>query len=114
MVDKCFTGKPIFGVYIVTIIATLNFVALALISHWGSVYVSLLLLLAGALNCGPDALLTGHLTNINPIFHSLQHCQISYLHSRFSIYWVLKLDLKFSVIQDIKFFKLLLFAYTTH
>ena len=58
-VDNFFPKKPIWGVYHMTILSVLVFLALSFAAQWGMIYVSLLLILAGATNCGPDALLTG-------------------------------------------------------
>ena len=43
-------------------LGTLVFAALAVVASWGVVYCAVLLLLAGAVNCGPDSLLTGSVT----------------------------------------------------
>ena len=61
-VDKYHSKRPLWGIYQITMLGTLSFILMAFIAQWGSLYVSILLLLAGAANCGPDALLTGSVT----------------------------------------------------
>lgn len=42
----------------------MTFILLAFIGRWGSLYVSILLIMAGIANCGPDALLAGSVTAV--------------------------------------------------
>ena len=41
---------------------TLVFGLMAVIASWGVIYCSVLLILAGIANCGPDSILTGSVT----------------------------------------------------
>ena len=85
LVEKFIPDKPIFGIYIgmksvppnchevllfsnsspislVLMLGTFVLVGFALVASWGTWICALLLLLAGAGNCGPDSLLTGSVT----------------------------------------------------
>ena len=63
IVDKYFSDKPVFGVYVGVMLGTFVFVFMTFMASWGGVYCAVLLALAGAANCGPDALLTGSVTS---------------------------------------------------
>lgn len=58
-VDKLYSDKPLWGIYQLMMIGTATFILVALIASWGVGYCSVLLIMAGASNCGPDSLLTG-------------------------------------------------------
>jgi OPA family glycerol-3-phosphate transporter-like MFS transporter 1/2 len=62
LVDKYVADKPLLGIYYLMLVGTITFVLIAFFASWGVVYCSLLLLVAGAANCGPDSLLTGSVT----------------------------------------------------
>jgi sugar phosphate permease len=59
VVDRYYSSRPMWGVYLMMCVGTLAFALIGLIASWGVGYCSVLLLLAGACNCGPDSLLTG-------------------------------------------------------
>ncbi len=62
IVDKYMPDRPLLGIYYVMLVGTITFVLIVFFASWGVVYCSLLLLVAGAANCGPDSLLAGSVT----------------------------------------------------
>lgn len=62
LVDHWCPKRPLWGIYLALMLGTIVFGLMACIASWGIIYCSVLLLLAGATNCGPDSLLTGSVT----------------------------------------------------
>eukprot|EP00095_Tigriopus_kingsejongensis_P000235 snap_masked-scaffold55_size446313-processed-gene-3.4 protein:Tk00235 transcript:snap_masked-scaffold55_size446313-processed-gene-3.4-mRNA-1 annotation:"glycerol-3-phosphate transporter 5-like" len=62
LVDHFTKNEPLWGIYLMLMLGTVAFILIGLIASWGTFYCSILLLLVGASNCGPDSLLTGSVT----------------------------------------------------